>query len=139
MLVFAMIVAAAVLTAIVVRRFASHGLRRSPAWDCGFPEASPVAQYSSSSFAQPIRRVFGSVVFRAREHVTMPKPGDTGLARLQLELHDIAWDALYDPVIRFVNVAADRLNAFQFLTIRKYLMLVFAALVLLLVIIGAWR
>jgi hypothetical protein len=46
---------------------------------------------------------------------------------------------LYDPLIRFVNQAADRLNGFQFLTIRKYLMLVFGALVLLLVIIGNWR
>jgi hydrogenase-4 component B len=139
LLVLTMIVSAAVLTAMIVRRFATHGLRRSPAWDCGFPDASTVTQYSSGSFAQPIRRVYGSVVFRAREHVTMPKPGDTGIARLELELHDTVWQALYDPVIRIVNFAADRLNAFQFLTIRKYLMLVFAALVLLLVIIGAWR
>ncbi len=29
-----------------------------------------------ASFAQPIRRVFGTVVFRAREHVDMPPPGD---------------------------------------------------------------
>jgi formate hydrogenlyase subunit 3/multisubunit Na+/H+ antiporter MnhD subunit len=139
LLVFSMIIIAAGLTGVIVRRFASHSLRRSPAWDCGFPEPSPAAQYSSSSFAQPIRRVFGSFVFRAREHVTMPKVGDTGKARLQLDLHDTLWEALYDPVIRFVNAAADRLNGFQFLTIRKYLMLVFAALVLLLVIIGAWR
>ena len=98
-----------------------------------------MTQYSSSSFAQPIRRVFGSVVFRAREHITMTGPGDTRKARLQLDLHDVVWETFYDPVIRFVNLAAERLNAFQFLTIRKYLTLVFAALVLLLVIIGAWR
>jgi formate hydrogenlyase subunit 3/multisubunit Na+/H+ antiporter MnhD subunit len=139
LLVFAMIVAAAVLTALIVRRFAAHDLRRSSPWDCGFPDASPQTQYTSSSFAQPIRRVFGGVVFRAREHVTMPKPGDTARARLQLDLHDAIWETIYDPVIRFVNLAADRLNAFQFLTIRKYLTLVFAALVLLLVIIGTWR
>ncbi len=139
LLVFTMIISAAVLTALIVRRFASHSLRRSPAWDCGFPDASPATQYSSSSFAQPIRRVFGGAVFRAREHLTIPRPGDTGIARLRLELHDIAWETLYDPVIRFVGVAADRLNTFQFLTIRKYLMLVFAALVLLLVIVGTWR
>jgi len=139
LLVFVMIVIAAVLTAMIVRRFASHSLRRSHAWDCGFPDASPATQYSSSSFAQPIRRVFGSAVFRARERVAMPKPGDTGTAKLRLDIHDTVWEALYDPVIRFVNMAADRLNGIQFLTIRKYLTLVFAALVLLLVIIGAWR
>jgi len=138
-LVFVMISIAAVLTAMIVRRFASHSLRRSPAWDCGFPDPSPVTQYSSTSFAQPIRRVFGSAVFRARERVTMPKPGDTGTARLELEVHDTFWEAFYEPVIRFVNWAADRLNTVQFLTIRKYLTLVFVALVLLLIIIGTWR
>jgi formate hydrogenlyase subunit 3/multisubunit Na+/H+ antiporter MnhD subunit len=139
LLVFAMIVAAAMLTAMIVRRFASHELRRSPAWDCGFPDPSPATQYTSGSFAQPIRRVFGAVVFRARERVSMPRPGDTGKAKLEVEIHDTIWEALYDPLIRLVNTAADRLNGFQFLTIRKYLMLVFGALVLLLVIIGNWR
>ena len=52
-------------------------LRRAPAWDCGFPDPSPATQYTAGSFAQPIRRVFGTVVFRAREHVEMPPPGDT--------------------------------------------------------------
>src|SRR5207253_1571777 len=84
---FGMIAIAAAATALIVRRFASHALRRAPAWDCGFPDASPATQYTAGSFAQPIRRVFGGVVFRAREHVTMPAPGDTGPARLEVELH----------------------------------------------------
>jgi formate hydrogenlyase subunit 3/multisubunit Na+/H+ antiporter MnhD subunit len=139
LLVFAMISIAAAATAAVVRRFASHALRRSPAWDCGFPEPSPATQYTAGSFAQPIRRVFGSGVFRAREHVVMPKPGDNAVARLRVDLHDTIWEALYVPVIRAVNGAADRLNKMQFLTIRKYLTIVFVALVMLLVIVGVWR
>ena len=137
--VFVMIVLAAAATAFVVRRVASHALRRSPAWDCGFPDASPATQYTAGSFAQPIRRVFGSVVFRAREAVAMPKPGDTAVARLQVELHDTVWDALYAPIIRLVAATAERLNRMQFLTIRNYLTLVFAALVALLIIVGTWR
>ena len=58
-------------------------LRRAPAWDCGYPDASPATQYTAGSFAQPIRRVFGTIVFRAREQVDMPPPGDTRPARLQ--------------------------------------------------------
>jgi hypothetical protein len=122
-----------------VRRFASHALRRSAAWDCGYPDPSPITQYTSGSFAQPIRRVFGSAVFRARERVTMPHPGDTGMARLEVELHDTIWDTFYVPVIRSVNAASTWLNQLQFLTIRKYLTLVFAALVLLLIIVGTLR
>jgi len=137
--VFVMILLAAAATAFVVRRVASHALRRSPAWDCGFPDASPATQYTAGSFAQPIRRVFGSVVFRAREAVAMPKPGDTAVARLQVELHDTVWDVLYAPIIRLVAATAERLNRMQFLTIRNYLTLVFAALVALLIIVGTWR
>jgi formate hydrogenlyase subunit 3/multisubunit Na+/H+ antiporter MnhD subunit len=138
-LVFVMILIAAAATAFAVRRFASHALRRSPAWDCGFPDARPATQYTAGSFAQPIRRVFGSVVFRAREHVVMPKPGETSVAKLRVDLHDTIWEVLYLPVIRTVNEIADRLNQVQFLTIRTYLTLVFAALILLLIVVGAWR
>ena len=139
LLVLAMIAIAAAATAGIARRFASHALRRSPAWDCGFPDPSPATQYTSGSFAQPIRRVFGSVVFRAREHVAMPKPGETGAARLSVAVHDTIWEVFYAPTIRLVDALADRLTKLQFLTIRKYLMLVFATLILMLVIIGVSR
>ena len=139
LLVFAMIVTAAATTALIVRRFASHALRRSAAWDCGFPDASAATQYTAGSFAQPIRRVFGSVVFRARERVEMPKPGDTGRAKAHVEIHDTLWEAFYAPVIRVVEAITERLNRVQFLTIRNYLTLVFAALVLLLIVVGTGR
>jgi hydrogenase-4 component B len=69
----------------------------------------------------------------------MPKPGDTAVARLRVELHDTVWDALYAPIIRLVEATTERLNRMQFLTIRNYLTLVFAALVALLIIVGTWR
>ncbi len=137
--VFAMMLIGAATTALVVRRLASHALRRSAAWDCGFPDANPATQYTAGSFAQPIRRVFGSAVFRAREHVFMPKPGDSAVAKLQVELRDTIWDALYVPVIQLVEAMTERLNRMQFLTIRTYLTLVFGALVVLLIIVGTWR
>jgi len=139
LLVFVMIASAAAATALIARRVASHALRRSPAWDCGFPDPSPATQYTSGSFAQPIRRVFGSVVFRAREHVEIPQPGAPGTAKLRVDVHDIVWEVLYLPVIRAVDALADLLTKLQFLTIRKYLMLVFATLILLLIITGIWR
>jgi hydrogenase-4 component B len=139
MLVFAMIVIAAAATALVVRRFASHAMRRAAAWDCGFPDASPATEYTAGSFAQPIRRVFGSTVFRARERVEMPKPGDTGTARAYVDVHDTLWETLYAPIIRVVEFVSERLNRLQFLTIRTYLTIVFTALVLLLIVVGTGR
>jgi hypothetical protein len=64
------------LAAFAIHRLASDRLRRTPAWDCGYPDQSAATQYTASSFAQPIRRVFGTLVFHAREHGDMPGPGD---------------------------------------------------------------
>ena len=113
--------------------------RRSAAWDCGFPDPSPLTQYTAGSFSQPIRRVFGTVVFRAHEAVHMPPPGDATPARLHLRLHDVPWDLLYAPTARLVGFAAERLNKVQFLTIRAYLTLVFGALVVLLMVLAVWH
>ncbi len=138
LLVFLFIALSGTLAASAIHRLASDRLRRAPAWDCGYPDASPATQYTATSFAQPIRRVFGTFVFRAREHVDMPPPGDLRPARLTVELHDLIWEALYAPLIVGIGVTADRLNRLQFLTIRQFLSLVFGALVILLVVLAVW-
>jgi formate hydrogenlyase subunit 3/multisubunit Na+/H+ antiporter MnhD subunit len=139
LLVFLFIAISAVLAAYVVRLWASRAVRRAPIWDCGFPDASPMTQYTAGSFAQPIRRVFGTLVFRASEHVEMPPPGDVGPARLRVVLHDLVWEVLYAPIAGAVAFAADRLNLLQFLTIRGYLTLVFFSLVTLLLALALWN
>jgi formate hydrogenlyase subunit 3/multisubunit Na+/H+ antiporter MnhD subunit len=138
LLVFLFMVISGTLAATAIHRFASDRLRRAPPWDCGYPDASPATQYTADSFAQPIRRVFGTVVFRAREHAEMPPPGDTRPARLKVDLRDLVWDTLYAPLASGVGTAADRLNHLQFLTIRQFLSLVFAALVILLLVLAIW-
>jgi hydrogenase-4 component B len=138
LLVFVFMVLSGVLAAWAIHRLASDKLRRAPPWDCGYPDSSPATQYTASSFAQPIRRVFGSVVFRAREYVEMPPPGDGRPARFTVQLHDLVWDALYAPIAGGIGFVADRLNHLQFLTIRQFLSLVFAALVLLLLVLAIW-
>jgi len=138
LLVFLFMAISGTLAAFAIHRLASDRLRRAPAWDCGYPDPSPTTQYSASSFAQPIRRVFGTVVFRARERVEMPLLGDMRPARLTVDLRDVVWDALYAPISGAVGFAADRLNRLQFLTIRQFLSLVFAALVILLLVLAIW-
>ena len=136
LLVFVFMGISGTLAAFAIHRLASDRLRRAPAWDCGYPDPNPAIQYSAMSFAQPIRRVFGGFAFRASEEVDMPAPGDSRPARLTVRLHDLAWEWIYDPVARSVGVLADRLNRLQFLTIRQYLSFVFAALVLLLLVLA---
>ena len=138
LLVFLFVAFSGALAASAIHRLASDKLRRGPLWDCGYPELSPAAQYTAGSFAQPIRRVFGTTVFRAREHVELPPPGDLRPARLSIELHDVIWDVFYAPVATGITFSVDRLNHLQFLTIRQFLSLVFAALIILLLVLAIW-
>ncbi len=139
MLVLVFIAVSASAAAYLIHRLASRAVRRGPAWGCGFPEVSPLAQYSGASFAQPIRRIFATLLLGARDRLDMPEPGDTRPARLVVSIVDPAWTRLYLPLTSAVGRIAERLNALQFLTIRQYLSLVFGALITLLLVLALWR
>ena len=138
LLVMTFITISASLAVFFIHRFASHALRRGPAWGCGFSDPTPAAQYSGGSFAQPIRRVFGTMVFHARDRVEMPSPGDTSPARFRIEMHDLIWETMYAPIAGAISRSSEQLNQLQFLTIRRYLSLVFATLVILLLVLAIW-
>lgn len=126
------------LTTLIIHRVSERRTRRSAAWDCGFPDASPLTQYSASSFSQPLRRIYGGFAFGARESVDMPAPGEMRAARFRVSLRDPLWDWLHAAPARWVERASLRLNRFQFLTIRTYLVFMFAALIALLTLAVVW-
>jgi hypothetical protein len=68
----------------------------------------------------------------------MPPPGSTAPARLTVTVRDPIWDTLYAPIGGFIGYAGEKINVLQFLTIRRYLSLVFGALVLLLLVLAIW-
>jgi hydrogenase-4 component B len=124
-----------VLAAVVLMaagRLSPMPARRAPAWDCGFPDAPGMTQYTASSLTQPLRRVFDRLVFIARETVTMPEPGDVAPARHALATTDRLWETLYLRLGSGVELIARQASRLQRLTIRGYLMLMFGALVVLL-------
>jgi NADH:ubiquinone oxidoreductase subunit 5 (subunit L)/multisubunit Na+/H+ antiporter MnhA subunit len=133
------LVSSGVLTAMFIHRFATRATRRSAIWDCGYPVVSPTTQYTSSSFAMPIRRVFGATVFFVRETVDMPRPGETRAARFHVKVFDPAWRFAYGPLARAVWRSSLCLNGLQFLTIRQYLTLTVSTLILLLLAVALWR
>jgi hydrogenase-4 component B len=138
LLIFLFITVSTLATIQVIHRFASDSLRRAPIWDCGFPNADPATQYTAESFAQPVRRVFGESVLLAHDTVDMPAPGDPRPARLTVTVRDPIWEAGYAPLSSVVAAIAERLNHLQFLSIRRYLSLVFAALITLLLVVAIW-
>jgi hypothetical protein len=136
LLMVAVITLLSTVLVLGIHRYASNRVRRSIPWGCGFPDPGPTSQYTASSFGQPIRRVFVSGLFLARESVDMPRPGETRPARFTLRLSDPAWDLLFTPLGRSVDWITARANRLQFLTIRQYLSMMFAALVVLLVMVA---
>jgi formate hydrogenlyase subunit 3/multisubunit Na+/H+ antiporter MnhD subunit len=127
------------LTAWFIHHFASGKIRYGNIWDCGYPEDNPATQYSATGFVQPIRRVFGSHVFKAREEVTMPPPGDMRPATHEVKMADPAWALLMTPIVRLVGAASRKTNFLQYLTIRRYLSLVFLWVVFLLIMVAIWN
>jgi hydrogenase-4 component B len=137
LLVFVLITLSTPLLIEIIHRFASRGVRRRQTWDCGYPDPSPVTQYTADSFSRPIRCV--PVAFHARARTDMPLPGDARPARLTVTMRDLPWDAIYVPTAEVIWFAAEKLNHLQFLTIRKYLSQVFMALVALLLTVALWQ
>jgi hypothetical protein len=75
-------------------------------------------------------------LFQASERVDMPAPGDRRPARLEVRVRDLIWDWLYAPVADGLGWFTERINGLQFLTIRRYLTFMFAALSFLLAIVA---
>ncbi len=131
------------LVMLLARLGATPGHRVGPAWDCGLgappvwlPFGDPLTQYGGGSFAQPLLRALGTALLRVRQRVDTPAPGETRPAQIALETSDPAERGLF----RLIAAARARLSSFadaiQFLTIRRTLSLVFAALVLFLAVVA---
>ena len=64
----------------------------------------------------------------------MPAPGDMRPANLSVQLTDHIWRWLYAAPAEAIGMIGYYLNFLQFLTIRRYLVLMFSALIILLLI-----
>lgn len=120
----------------LVHRLGTRAIRAADAWDCGTPEDNPATQYTGQSFAQPLRRSFGATVFRARETVIMPQPGEDAPARHKVSMTDPIWTGLYLRLAKVVDAVAEHVNRMQYLTVRRYLLMMFCTLVFLLLVVA---
>nr|WP_249675559.1 hypothetical protein [Acidocella sp. C78] len=82
--------------------------------------------------------MFATLLFRARDEVVMPPPGATAPARFAARITDPVWDGGALALAALINRAADRANRLQFLTIRRYLAMVFVTLLILLATVALW-
>ncbi|MBE9604845.1 hydrogenase 4 subunit B [Acetobacteraceae bacterium H6797] len=126
-----------------VRRRSPLPVSRGPVWDNGFiappphlPLGDPLTQPSAEGMAQPLRRMLGEGLMKARETVTTSPPGSREPARLEAGFTDPSEPPLAR-LLTWRDWLADRAEALNGLSIRRYLSLAFGALVLLLAIL-AW-
>ncbi len=113
------------------RRAASA--RRGYPWDCGFGALNARMQYTSTAFAQPIRRVFAPA-WQIDERVdrTSGPPARTTAIRHQLHIGDWSWSMAYAPIGKLILSAARRVRRIQTGSIRVYLAYSFFTLLILL-------
>ncbi|MFZ4407860.1 MAG: proton-conducting transporter membrane subunit [Paracraurococcus sp.] len=130
--------------ALLVRRRSPAATQRGPVWNCGFidppphlPFGDPLSQPSAGGIAQPLRRMLGDTLLRARESVDMPRPGETRAGHYTSGFEDPSGPLLLAPVAALRDRIAIQAERLRDLTIRGSLSLSFAALVGLLALL-AW-
>ncbi|GAB1235365.1 hydrogenase 4 subunit B [Ferrigenium sp. UT5] len=114
--------------------------RRCYPWDCGFGQLNHRMEYTSTSFTQPIRRVFGAV-WKVEEEVEKSTSGSGAIRRLtgirhHLHVSDWSWLKVYVPLGHLVLEAARRIGFIQTGSIHTYLKYSFWTLIFLLWVVS---
>jgi len=111
-------------------------IRRSHIWDCGFEKLTSRMQYNATSFAQPIRRIFG-FLFSIRERVEQaPHAGHKAFPKklhYYLSVRDRVWKWLYKPFVEVSFWLARQAGRLQQGHIQTYLIYSFLTILALLV------
>ncbi|MGH8264012.1 MAG: proton-conducting transporter membrane subunit, partial [Steroidobacteraceae bacterium] len=128
---FAVVIAAVIVTVVGVRLFYHRRVRRAPAWDCGFARLDARMQDSAEGVGQPIRHIFQPFFAIERE---LPSPADLK-PRYRVAVGDRIWLAAYEPLGRLVQKIADTFAWLQQGRIATYLLYSFVTLVVLLALV----
>jgi NADH:ubiquinone oxidoreductase subunit 5 (subunit L)/multisubunit Na+/H+ antiporter MnhA subunit len=122
------------LIAMLRRRLlARRTVERAGTWDCGYAAPSPRMQYSASSFADPILRLFAPLLrTRRQEHKPAgPFPAD---ASLHTDTPDLMRDGFYRPVFLAVGWLAFKLRWLQQGRIQLYVLYIALTVLVLMVL-----
>jgi hydrogenase-4 component B len=118
--------------------------RRTPrratdvAWGCGGVRTSPRMQYTATSYAEPLVRVFGEALRPTRSlevsHFAEDHVLESRVAFAQA-VTDVVEDRGYAPVVTWLHVLGDQARRVQNGSIHRYLGFSFAALVVVLALV----
>jgi len=100
-------------------------------WDCGYAAPSPTMQYSSSSFAEMLVKLFAWAL-RPKVHVQRPRAIFDHAGEFHSHVPDTVLDGAIEPSMRGVAWLLSRLRVLQAGSIQLYLLYIFIVLVVLL-------
>ncbi len=129
-----------ILTVVIATYLLLHArpgaIRRAPLWDCGFEKVTSRMQYTATSFAMPLRRIFGflfSIKEHVREHPPVPHPAFPDRIHYHLRIRDRFWIWMYQPVIDASFWLSRRIGRMQQGRIQIYLIYSFVTILVLLI------
>ncbi|GLZ27901.1 hypothetical protein Lesp02_00910 [Lentzea sp. NBRC 105346] len=119
------LIVAVVALAGVVRVVATHRVRREARlWDCGGGPMSPRMEYTATSFAEPLQRVFDDVVQPELDVDVTHHEESRYLVRAveyRRKVPDRIERRLYQPVLRFVATCGERGRVLATGSVHRYL------------------
>ena len=119
------------VTYVTVRILAHGRIRRTAAWDCGYPWQTSRMQDTAEGFGQPIRHMFGAFFSMDRK---LPSPTDSA-PRYRIHIEDRLWRAIYLPTARGMQKVAEAVSVLQNGRLAIYLLFSFLTLLSLLVFV----
>lgn len=108
-------------------------------WGCGGIRVSPRMQYTATSYAEPLIRVFDDALQPSRGvevTATDSSPFMADRVEYRQRVDDVVEVRLYDPLVAAANGLADRARRIQNGSIHRYLAFSFAALVVVLLVVA---
>jgi formate hydrogenlyase subunit 3/multisubunit Na+/H+ antiporter MnhD subunit len=130
-LLIAVLVASVAFVAFAALRTRRLALRFADTWGCGRIRQTPRMEYTSSAFAEPLRRIF-SEVYRPTEDLSVSVHPEARLIirSITYTTRVAPWieKALYEPVTRAARAAAGQVRRLQAGSVHLYLLYIAAAL-----------
>lgn len=117
-----------------------HGREREAlGWGCGGVRDSPRMQYTATSYAEPLMRVFDDALQPSRDIEVTHVSESAYLAtrvRYTQQIEDVVEVHLYHPLVAAADAVADRARRVQNGSIHRYLAFSFTALVIVLLVVS---
>lgn len=120
-----------VATLLSIRCFHRVPVRLSDTWGCGRVAQTPRMEYTATSFAEPLRRVFAELYRPTQDLTVTVHPASRLFVRsitFTSEVRPWLEHALYHPVLRAWMVMASRVRRLQAGSVHLYLLYVVVAL-----------